>query len=192
MWLGRRVHKPRSLTRKYLKRLSNERRRAIHRLNFRNKRLKLKTARNLPIGLEESMEYTSKNFHEEKRKDHKHAPGWELETLEFWRIVPKKSPRALGPFTQKTPTSKRCYECQLSHGRWRLPLFIVIKVHRYWMVTLFQLPNSLLGHETRDWYESVNKVHIEAVATFLIIFGVHMNGLFIVKGKILFLYEMII
>jgi hypothetical protein len=55
-----------------------------------------------------------------------------------------------------------------------LALFVVVKGGVEWL--LFSNHPILLGHETHDWYEIVsNDVHIEAVATFLIIFGAHMN-----------------
>ena len=43
----------------------------------------------------------------------------------------------------------------------------------------------LVGYETRNKYKAVSNSIIEAVATFLVIFGAHMSILFIIKVKMI-------
>ena len=44
---------------------------------------------------------------------------------------------------------------------------------------LFPTSPFLLGYETCDEYKMVSKIQVEAIATFLIVSGVHMNNIFI-------------
>ena len=141
--------------------------------NSINKRLKFKTARNLKIRLEESMEYTQK-FSWRKAERSQACTRLELETLGSSRIVPKNLPGHLVLSHKRRPQANIAMNANLAMDDDACHYLLSLRYMGIeWL--LFSNYPILLGHETRDWYESVSKVHIEAVATFLIIFGVHMN-----------------
>jgi hypothetical protein len=64
----------------------------MNRLSLRNNQLKFKTARKLPIILEESTEYTQFN---KGKAEHVHSNRLDLQTLGSRLIMPKKSPQSL-------------------------------------------------------------------------------------------------